>query len=99
MIIIVWVLGCDKFSKSSNQIINQEKHIVIFIENTPRLFKRVIFSTLGIKQSLNPGSYLGLPATVGRDKIFLFSYIEERTRLQVQGGKANSYLKWVKKFF
>lgn len=74
-----------KFSEASGQTINQEKSKVIFSQNTPRKFKRVALGLLKIKQSQDDGKYLGLPSSIGRNKISLFSYIEERARLRIQG--------------
>lgn len=76
-----------QFNEVLGQTINHVKLKVIFNQNTPRQFRRVINGILGIKQSLNTSSYLDFLTSIGRDKIVLFSYTEEMTRLRVKWWK------------
>lgn len=46
-----------------------------------------MLDSLGIKQTQNLGSYLRLLSSIGINKISLFSYVEDKTRLKVQGWK------------
>lgn len=82
------ITDCQKkFSEASGQTINQTKSEIIFSQNTFRQFCQIISSILNIKQAQNLGNYLGLPSSIGRDKISLFAYIEKRIRLWIQGWK------------
>ncbi|KAF7841397.1 putative non-LTR retroelement reverse transcriptase [Senna tora] len=50
----------DKYARLAGQVLNKDKSIVISIPNTPRLFKRIMSSTLGAKTSNKLGKYLGV---------------------------------------
>lgn len=75
------------FCKAFGQVMTQDKSELIFINNSPSSFKRIIQSSLGMKQASHVGNHLGPLSSIRKDKILFFSYIEERERLKVQGWK------------
>lgn len=73
----------ENFSKAplityKKKTINYEKSEMIFSKYTPNLIRKSITKELGIKQVNNQGKYLGLPTSIGKNKINLFSYIENK---------------------
>lgn len=83
------IFCCFKeFGEASGQFINYDKYEILFSSRTPRPFRRIIQIALGIKQSTSTGIYLGLPSSIGRNKISLFSYINDRVSNRLFGCKS-----------
>ncbi|XP_039020114.1 uncharacterized protein LOC120151856 [Hibiscus syriacus] len=55
------------------------------IPNTPVADLLIFLNLLGVVESLDPGNYLGLPLTVGKDKRAAFNFIEDKTVKRIQG--------------
>lgn len=50
---------------------------MIFYYNTPPKIRGEVARILGMREANHLAKYLGLPSTIGRNKINLFSYIKE----------------------
>ncbi|GMI75496.1 hypothetical protein like AT4G29090 [Hibiscus trionum] len=68
----------QNFGNASGQRVNFGKSLVFFSSNVDPSLREQIGMLLGVRVSLNPEKYLGLPTMVGRNKKEAFSYYMER---------------------
>ncbi|XP_074326999.1 uncharacterized protein LOC141664942 [Apium graveolens] len=77
--------GLKKSEKLSGQVINYDKSEVIFSPNTRTEDRVLICECLGVKQTVKPGKYLGMPMCVGRNKTEVFGFLKDRVQAKLQG--------------
>lgn len=66
------------YGKASGQVINSEKSLVFFSQNTSQSTKDEVLHFLGPMQDTRHTKYLGLPSLIGKSKAQLFAKIKER---------------------
>ncbi|KAK8622060.1 hypothetical protein V6N13_097687 [Hibiscus sabdariffa] len=62
----------------SGQRVNFDKSLIFFSSNVPSSSQVYLGSSMGVRISLNPESYLGLPTMIGRQKKNAFVKIKDR---------------------
>ncbi|XP_060211956.1 uncharacterized protein LOC132639530 [Lycium barbarum] len=77
------------FEECLGQRVNFAKSAIFFSKNTSELEKDEIIVELGRLQRNNLGSYLGLPAVVGRLKKKLLDFIKDRVKAKIKDWKNN----------
>ncbi|XP_063945891.1 uncharacterized protein LOC108212308 [Daucus carota subsp. sativus] len=77
-----------EYCLASGQKINFSKSLVLFSPNTNSELKQKVIDILGISKSSGKSKYLGLPATLGKNKSEVFAYILERVLKKMQGWKS-----------
>ncbi|XP_060972012.1 uncharacterized protein LOC115716546 [Cannabis sativa] len=73
----------DVFAKASGQQVNFTKSSVFFSTNTTSM-RQTICNRMGIREADEKSKYLGLPSTIGRNKIATFSYVVDKVHKRVQ---------------
>ncbi|GMI90334.1 hypothetical protein HRI_002702700 [Hibiscus trionum] len=68
----------QNFGNASGQRVNFGKSLVFFSSNVDLSLREQIGMLLGVRVSLNPEKYLGLPTMVGRNKKEAFNYYMDR---------------------
>ncbi|XP_019190786.1 PREDICTED: uncharacterized protein LOC109185261 [Ipomoea nil] len=68
------------YEQFSGQSVNFHKSNISFNRNTTLLDRDAIAMGLGVEQAEDFGKYLGLPSVVGRNRKFVFSYVEQKLR-------------------
>ncbi|XP_019192832.1 PREDICTED: uncharacterized protein LOC109187166 [Ipomoea nil] len=68
------------YSEASGQQINFDKSNAVFSLNTLPETRELISNCIGVHVAKDLGRYLGLPSNVGRNKIAIFRYVEEKIR-------------------
>ena len=66
------------YEAASGQAINLQKSELFCSRNTPDNLKNLIATTLGVRQVLGTGKYLGLPSMIERSKHETFKFIKDR---------------------
>jgi len=66
------------YEEALGQAINLQKSELFCSRNTPDELKNLIATTLGVRQVLGTGKYLGLPSMIGRSKHATFKFIKDR---------------------
>jgi len=66
------------YEEASEQAINLQKSKLYCSRNTPDDLKNLISTTLGVRQVLVTGKYLGLPSMIGHSKHATFKFIKDR---------------------
>ena len=79
----------ESYCAASGQSLNLEKSAVCFSKSTPHADKVEIANIFRIPISENPGTYLGIPSTWGKNRTQALAYIKERIRGKTDGWKAN----------
>ncbi|XP_060968346.1 uncharacterized protein LOC133035920 [Cannabis sativa] len=74
----------DVFAKASGQQVNFAKSSVFFSSNTSSHMWQTICNRMGIREADEKSKYLGLPSTIGRNKIAAFSYVVDKVHKRVQ---------------
>lgn len=72
------------YEKLSGQMINYNKSEVIFSPNTRVEERAAVCASLGVRQTLKPGRYLGMPMCVGGNKTEVFGFLRDRVRGKLQ---------------
>ncbi|KAJ8765399.1 hypothetical protein K2173_012096 [Erythroxylum novogranatense] len=80
------------YEQASGQKINLDKSGISFTPNTAPLMKDLICHTLGVKETLEPSNYLGMPSVVGRGKRQVFHYVTEKLTKRIQAQTMPNYL-------
>ncbi|EEC66671.1 hypothetical protein OsI_32959 [Oryza sativa Indica Group] len=75
------------YERSSGQIVNRDKSVVMFSSNMDEEEKKVFSHTLGINCIAHNDRYLGLPVFIGRSKAKTFEYLKEKIWRCIQGWK------------
>ena len=63
------------YQKASGQAVNFHKSGVFYSSNVHEGKKLDLYVSLGVSQALDTSRYLGLPALLGKNKKFVFSYV------------------------
>ncbi|XP_019171157.1 PREDICTED: uncharacterized protein LOC109166713 [Ipomoea nil] len=71
------------YESLSCQKVNYHKSNVCYSRNTGQYDKDMLEQILGVTQAPNFGKYLGLPSFVGRNKMAVFAYIEDKIRQRI----------------
>lgn len=81
-----------RYENISGQMVNYNKSSVTFSHNTDEETGREVCTELGVLLSESPGKYLGLPMTMGRNKVANFGFLHDRVeqKLQVWGNQTLS---------
>lgn len=66
------------YEECSSQYVNFNKSIIYFNMNSDEDFKKFVSHNLGMKESMNPEAYLGLPNFVGKGKWASFQYLKDQ---------------------
>ncbi|XP_019156592.1 PREDICTED: uncharacterized protein LOC109153209 [Ipomoea nil] len=73
----------DVYSSASGQLINYDKSSAVFTCNTIAFSRNIVTDLIGVHEAKDLGRYLGLPSVLGRNKIAIFRYIEEKVRARI----------------
>ncbi|XP_019157363.1 PREDICTED: uncharacterized protein LOC109153925 [Ipomoea nil] len=71
------------YGRASGQEVNVGKTSIVFGRNVHREDKEAVCESLGIREQLGHGKYLGLPGYVGRKKREILGFVRERLRERV----------------
>ncbi|XP_060964998.1 uncharacterized protein LOC115719154 [Cannabis sativa] len=74
----------DLFADASGQRVNFDKSSVFFSTNTNSRMRQAIFQRLRIREAEENSKYLGLPSSIGRNKIAAFSYVVDKVQKRIQ---------------
>uniref|UniRef100_A0A803PV44 Reverse transcriptase domain-containing protein n=1 Tax=Cannabis sativa TaxID=3483 RepID=A0A803PV44_CANSA len=74
----------QKFELASGQRVNFANSSIFFSANTTDDNKERIVELLGVPIALEGSMYLGLPSSMGRNKMAALSYLKEKLRKQLQ---------------
>lgn len=74
----------QKYECISGQVINYNKSNIIFSPNTKREDREVVCGILEVQEAEKPGRYLGMPMSVGRNKIEVFSFLKDKVQQRLQ---------------
>lgn len=77
----------DRYEVISGQKINYTKSAVTFSPNTSVDCRMTVCSQLGVSEHQKPGTYLGMPMVIGRNKTETFSFLLERVQQKLHGWK------------
>ncbi|XP_019151003.1 PREDICTED: uncharacterized protein LOC109147801 [Ipomoea nil] len=72
-----------RYEKLSGQLVNYYKSNICFSRNTLENVREEVAWCLGVEQAQNFGKYLGLPSFIRRNKMVVFSYVEDKIRQRV----------------
>lgn len=75
------------YERASGQMINLEKSSFMMSKNVGRREGQELGDILGVRQSDNLGSYLGMPSQTSKNKRQLFSKIKGKVEILLQGWK------------
>lgn len=81
----------DLYGRSSGQVVNLEKSLVIFNKNTAQEIRDDVCRELEGVNEQKKGKYLGLPLMIGRSKNEVFCFIIEAVKKKVTNWK-NKFL-------
>ena len=66
------------YSAASAQVINYQKSAFIFSSNIFTPTRDALVDILAVRETMDPGFYLGLPSKLGRNKHEVMNYVKER---------------------
>lgn len=72
-----------EYEISSDQCVNYNKSTIFFSKNTQEDVKMTIVGMLGVRSSINPERYLGLPNLVGRGKKATFQRLKDSLKQRI----------------
>lgn len=75
----------NRYESASSQDVNYVKSSVVFSANTRLEDKLLVCNSLGVKEAVKPGKYLGMPMYVGRNKGEVFGFLIDRVKQKLQG--------------
>ncbi|KAA3472112.1 reverse transcriptase [Gossypium australe] len=73
-----------EYSEASGQQVNYDKSLIYFGASVDQNVREQITNTLGVRVSVNPEKYLGLPMMVGRRKRWAFANFVDRFRKRIE---------------
>ncbi|KAF5475998.1 hypothetical protein F2P56_007746 [Juglans regia] len=79
------------YGDASGQLINQDKTVMVFSQNTEVANKRAIMELWGNSQVQHYDKYLGLPPLIGKSKMTAFVEIKHKVWMKLQGWKGNIF--------
>ncbi|KAA3469396.1 reverse transcriptase [Gossypium australe] len=74
----------EEYSKASGQQVNYDKSLIYFGTSVDQNMRKQITNILGVRVSVNPEKYLGLPMMVGRRKRWAFANFVDRFRKRIE---------------
>ncbi|XP_060964627.1 uncharacterized protein LOC133033648 [Cannabis sativa] len=74
----------EVFANASGQRVNFEKSSVFFSTNTTTQMRQIICNRLSIREAEERSKYLGLPSSIGRNKMAAFSYVVDKVQKRIQ---------------
>ncbi|XP_019178278.1 PREDICTED: uncharacterized protein LOC109173495 [Ipomoea nil] len=73
----------ERYVELSGQLVNYHKSNICYSKNTGEQMRKEVADCLGVERARNFGKYLGLPSFIGRNKMVVFSYVEDKIRQRV----------------
>ncbi|XP_074377395.1 uncharacterized protein LOC141718924 [Apium graveolens] len=74
----------NRYERLSGQAVNYSKSNVVFSPNTSLADRELVSGSLGIAEVSKPGTYLGMPMSIGKNKYEIFGFLTDRVRHKLQ---------------
>lgn len=75
----------NRYEAMSGQVVNYTKSLVTFSPNTAIVNREEVCQTLGVREAVAPGRYLGVPMNIGRNKAAEFEFLVEKVEQKLEG--------------
>lgn len=75
----------NRYERISGQAVNFSKSSIVFSPNTSQTDREIVCASLQVVEVNKPGTYLGMPMSIGRNKNEVFGFLTDRVRSKLQG--------------
>lgn len=75
----------NRYEQISGQVVNYNKSVVTFSPNSDGENRRAVCHELGVGEAESPGKYLGIPMSIGKNRVAEFNFLMEKVDQKLQG--------------